>query len=272
MKCVSVHIEVGGFMKLSLLLPGLIVATCASLIVACGKQSNSSNDIVSCPAGNVNTPDGKGCVPVTITPTGIPAGTKIGFFAQSANFPYYNANGSQMNFGSGMRTLLKSAMSVCDRENLSGGLADCGSWLGGYHDIIMQFDGSVANQAKLMIRSAPQTNAYWNYAYSLPNFEQFMLGLFGFYTGNMTAVNNPMKLTTTLWPINANQGFELRATGPSSSYAWWRLLQLQVMNGKIEDPSVQFKLFIDGGNQQMEEVMSGTMVRCQTLNCGVQGL
>ncbi len=259
-------------MKKSLIITSIAISVVTSVLVACGGHKSSGGGGITCPPGQVPSADGASCVGAVPAVTGIPPGTRIGFYAQSSNFPVYSANGSSINFGSGMNTLLKNAMGVCDREHSSGGLASCTAWQSGFHDIVIQFDGSVANQAKLMVRSAPQTNNYWNYAYSLPSFEQFIFGLFGIYTGNMTAVNNPLQLTTTVWPINANQGFELRATGPSSSYAWWRLIQLQVMNGKIEDTSLQYKLYIDGGNQQMLEAMSGTMVRCTTQNCGVQGL
>jgi hypothetical protein len=243
-------------------------------IVACNKGGPNSVAPISCPPGTVY--NGATCVQSVLVPGGIPAGTRIGFFTQSSNYPNPNNGGSTLNQGDGFTTLLKNAMGVCDRElqvgGSNGGISGCAAWAQGYHDMVIVLDGSSANKAKMIIRSYPYVNpANWYY-YSLPSWSQFFTGLVGIYSGNMSGVYDPLVLDMTVWPINNNQGFELRANGPTASYAWWRLIQFRVPNGKIEDPAINYTLYIDGGNQSMQTAASGTMVRCQTQNCGIIGL
>lgn len=268
-------IDLEDFMKGLFKYSWILVALFSGVsFVACNKSSGGGGGgtAVVCPIG-YGSPDGVNCVSTT---GGIPAGTRIGFYAQTSNYPYYTGGGSAMNLGSGFRTLLKNAMGVCDREAAVGGtncgLAACDAWLQGYHDMVLVMDGSTANQAKLVIRSYPYVNPYYNYTCSIPSASNFFANLLGFSAGNVSGVFDPLVLTTTVWPINKDQGFELRANGPTGSYAWWKLMQLQVTNGKIEDPTINFTLYIDGGNQQMLPAVTGTMVRCQTQSCGVTGL
>ena len=243
----------------------------ALAFTACNKSSSSAP--VTCPYGTVY--NGATCIQGNLYPGGIPPGTRIGFYAQTSNFPMLNA-GSVLSQGSGMTALLRDFMGVCDRQSQvggsNGGLSACGAWTQGYHDMVLIFDGSSANQAKLVIRSYPYVDPMYQYQYSLPSLDQFFAGLLGFSAGNVSGVYDPLVLTMTVWPINGNQGFELRANGPTGSYGWGRLMQFQVRNGKIEDPAVNYTLYVDAGNQQMLPAATGTMVRCQTQNCGIQGL
>lgn len=250
----------------------LIGASVAALmVIAACSNSNKSTGGTACPPNMVF--DGANCV--SPTNSGFAAGTQVAFFAQTQNMSgYYNSGGSQMNLGPGFATLLRDAMGTCDRTTnagggSSGGLAACNQWVSGYHDMAILLDGSAANSAKLIMRSSPQVNPFANYYYSIPSFKNFILSFFGFGTGNVSGFYNPLVLDMTVWPANNNAGFEMRAKGPTGSYAWSRLLQLQVLNNKIEDPALGFTLYIDGGNQQMLNAVSGTMVRCQTQNCAL---
>jgi hypothetical protein len=262
------------FMKGLLKYSWVLVALFSGIsFVACNKSSGGGGAPgIVCPVGYVST-NGVNCV---VGVAGVPPGTRIGFYTQTSNYPTYSNGGSTMTLGSGFTTLLANAMGVCNRQNAvggsSGGLAACDAWVQGYHDMVIIMDGSTANQAKLVVRSYPYVNPYYNYSYSIPSVDQFFAGILGIYTGNVSGIFDPLVLTVTIWPVNNSQGFELRATGPTGSYAWWKLIQFQVLNGKIEDPTINFTMYIDGGNQQMLPAVSGTMVRCQTQNCGITGL
>jgi hypothetical protein len=251
-------------------------------IIACSKSSNTSGPApASCPPGYAVGPDGASCILITVVPGGIPGGTKIGFFAQSSNMNGVFPNGTSSVFtqGAGYINILRDAMGVCDRQKVFGGynsgLAGCSVWQAGYHDIVIQMDGSSANQVKMIIRASPNVNPFYQYSASIPSFSQAIGCLLGFCVGNNSGVYNPLVLDMTIWNINNNQGFELRPVtsgGPTGSYAWNKPMQLQVLNGKIEDPALNFRLLIDDGHQNMAEAISGTMLRCTTQNCGINGL
>jgi hypothetical protein len=224
-----------------------------------------------------------------VTALTIPPGVQFGFFAQNNKMnSYYNSGGSTYTIQSGMKTILKYAMGVCDRNATDGGLANCNAWMGNaFHDIMIFANGSQANTVKLVLRAMPDTTCTgytcgW-YSFSLPNFSQFFLGLFGFNTFNNAGAYNPMILDMTINPIcvNANgincedrdstysTGFELRGYAPEgATYKMGRnlLFQVQVPVGKLEDQSWDFNLYYNG-----QTAGSGRMVRCVNANCGVQG-
>lgn len=194
-------------------------------------------------------------------------GQQIGFYAQTSNFTntmFFN-NGSSLTPMAGWKNMLQEAMGVCNRNYSDGGLSDCTAWMNGMHDIVIQLDGSSASSVKVTIRSYPQVNPYSNYYYSLPSPSQFFSALLGFpYITNPTGVFDPMILSGSIWTVNNNQGFEIRSLGPQVSYGWNKTLQLQVAFGKIEDNSFGFNLYWNG-----IQAASGTMVRCQSMNCGL---
>lgn len=215
---------------------------------------------------------GGGAAPViapAIVPYSVPPGTKIGFYAQTTNmnpYGYTNVSGT-MNVQSGWRNMLKEAMGVCDREYSTGGYANCNSWMNGWHDLVIIMDGSQASGVSITVRSMPFISNYYNYYYQFPKFEDAILGFLGFPVGsNPQGFYNPMILNGSIWPVNNSQGFEIRSNGPSYSQGYNKLLQLQVEQGKIEDGSFNFKLYYNGINGL---AASGTMVRCQTQNCGL---
>jgi hypothetical protein len=246
-------------------------------IVACNKSGMGSSTpaVPTCAYGQVY--DGISCVTNTLGNLGVPTGSRIGFFAQTSNFPNYNTQGSTMTISPGWQTFLQYNEGVCNRDYINGGLSACGAWMQGFHDMVIMFDGATANEAKLVIRSYPKIDPYMNYTMNIPSFTQFFAGLFGFYAGNMTGVYNPLVLKTTVWPIGgsatvASKGFELRATGPTGSNGWWRNIQFIVSSGKLEDPYFNYNIYVDNGQQQMALGASGRMIRCTTQNCGVPGL
>ena len=236
------------------------LALSALAIIACGKSGGGFNG------------DGTPAPVIPYTATG----SKIGFVAQNTLAQEVRPDlGSFMTVGQGAKTMMKYAMGVCDRENTNMGLANCNSWMNGFHDIMLFADGSQTTSLKMVVRAFPDTRCTQSgcsyYSVTLPSFGQFVRGLFGFPAGNMAGFYNPMVLDMKVWPINNSQGFELRGYGPSgASFGLGKnlLFQFQVANGKLEDASWDFKLFYNGINNLVYE---GRMVRCNTQDCGVQG-
>lgn len=246
----------------------LIGLMLAFALVGCG-NSSSNNGTASpvSPYGYGYGPtllppcSGVGCVPYAVPQT-----TRIGFYAQTANMTgYYLNNGSTFNIGgAGLKEMLKEAMGVCDRDYANYGFTDCNAWVNGYHDLVFMMDGSTSNQVRLMMRSYPQVNPSFYYGASLPSVSQFFSTMLGFPQYNYQGFFNPMILNATIWPINDSKGFEIRANGPTGSYGYNRLLQLQVTQGKVEDERFSFILYYNA-----HQVATGTMVRCQSLTCGL---
>lgn len=205
----------------------------------------------------------------------IPAGVRVGFFAQNSKMDMlYPNGGSSYVLQSGMNNVLKLAMRTCDRGTYNGGSSACSSWLSGFNDIMLFADGSQASSVKMVLRSMPDSSCqspYYcsNYWYSLPSFQQAILGLFGFNTFNNSNIYNPLVMNMTIWPINDSKGFELRGYAPGADLYYGSgnlLFQFQVPNGKLEDAGWDFQLAYNG-----QIAASGHMVRCQQQNCGVDG-
>jgi hypothetical protein len=203
------------------------------------------------------------CAP-NVPCAGLPP-SNIGFYAESQSMKTYNSSNSILTPNSGYATFLKEALGVCDREQYTGGLASCTSWINGYHDLVFMLDSVNSNSVRVVVRSYPQSQGGSYYSYQLPRWDQFFLGLVGFpIAQNPSGFFNPMILNGTIYPINASQGFEIRAYGPQISYGYNKLLQLQIASGKIQDTQFGFILNWNG-----QAVANGTMVRCQTQNCGL---
>jgi len=90
-----------------------------------------------------------------------------------------------------------------------------------------------------------------------------LLGFSG--SANNAGVFDPMVLDATIWPINNSKGFELRAMGPRMSTAWNKLFQLQVLEGKLEDASWNYKLHFNG-----QLAAEGKGAICQSQYCGME--
>jgi len=197
------------------------------------------------------------------TPYQYPASSQIQFTARKMDnnynsYGYYQLGSLQLQ--SGFRSLLKEAMGVCDRNDISGGQAACDSWMNGTAEIAFQMDNATSSGVRLMIKATPQQN-FWNYYYSMPNIGDFLLGwATGINLANPQGFFNPMVLNSTIWPVNNSQGFEIRANGPTASWAFAKLLQFQVATGKVEDNQFNFQLYYNG-----ILAASGTMQKC-TIN------
>lgn len=249
--------------KLSTLYWFIAAATLAALMAACGKSNDGG--------GPVHDPGVPGVVP----PPQVMQGVKIGFFAQNSKMDvmFNNGGSSYVLQQTGMLEILKYAMRTCDRGQYNGGMAACSSYMSGFNDIMIFANGAQASSVQMIIRSMPDTscsNPYYckNYWYSLPSFQQFLLGMVGFNTFNNCNMYNPLSLNMTVWPINNSQGFELRGYAPGNDLCYnsgGLLFQFQVAQGKFEDLAWNYQLVFNG-----HIAATGRMVRCATANCGLQ--
>lgn len=202
----------------------------------------------------------------------VPQNSVTGFYSQTSNFPagMYMNNGSVLQPQGAMRNILKDAMGVCDRHYSNGGIADCGTWLNGYYDLVFMVNPQNQSQVSVIFRAYPMiSNGHW-YTYGFPSPTQFFWGTVGQLLGmpmqsyNPQGTFNPMILSATINPINDSQGFEIRSYGPQVSAGYNKMLQLQVPFGKIEDANFNYLLQWNG-----DEIARGTLVRCQSPTCGL---
>jgi hypothetical protein len=231
-------------------------------LVACPSPSPSNLGPQPC-----TTPNCQGIVPFV-------PNQPFGFYAQNSNMDYYRPNaGSTLNTNPTQLTrVLRDFMGVCDREHSNGGLANCQSWLTGFHRIEFQTSSSLSNMISFAIASYPQINPNFYFYYQLPSFSEFFAGLGGYPIGNPAGIFNPMFLTMTVNPINNSKGFELRSYGPRFSFASGTLLQLVVPNGKFEDPAFDYAIFVNNipaatAFDLSQAAAYGRMVRCTTQPC-----
>jgi hypothetical protein len=165
-------------------------------------------------------------------------------------------------------------MGVCDRRFYFGGtdagLANCSSWSSGLNDIVFIADGNTSSGVKIIVRSYPLSGSSnsWYYA-SLPNLKDFLAGVIGIGNfHNYQGMYNPLVLDGSLWPWNEDRGFKMQTHAPSGSYANGAAgpaIEFEVSQGKIEDASFNFVL-----KYNYETVLSGRMIRCSKVNCGLQ--
>lgn len=234
----------------------------AALLIATALGCAKSSDGGGAPVGQ---PLPQSCAPNT--PCNILPPSNVGFYAESASMKQggWNTNNSILNPTNNYSAFLRDAMGVCDREYYTGGLSACTSWINGYHDIVFMMDTVNSNAVRVIVRAYPANNSQFSYQYQLPHWSQFLIGLVGFpMVSNPQGFFNPMILNATIYPVNQSQGFEIRAYGPAQSPGYNNLLQLQVPVGKTQDTQFNFVLSWSG-----QQIATGTMVRCQTQNCGL---
>ena len=236
----------------------LFSAGAMSLLSACSNDGGVGNQApqipVSCTSGQ--------CLNYPGTTYQYPANTQILFTSRKTDQfyqPYYSyaQTAGTLTTGSGWTAMLKEAMGICDRESWSAGSASCSYYTSGAAEIAFQMDSSTASGVRLMIKAAPQAS-YYSYYGSSPSLSTFLLGwMTGIWATNPQGYFNPMVLNANIWPVNNNQGFEIRSNGPTVSAASAKLLQLQVATGKVEDNSFSYNLYYNGAL-----AASGTMSRC----------
>ncbi|MGZ3749205.1 MAG: hypothetical protein ACXVB1_00840 [Pseudobdellovibrionaceae bacterium] len=167
--------------------------------------------------------------------------------------------------GNGISEFLKGAMGVCDRGYSDGGLAGCSAWAAGAFDIVMQTPNPQSNSVQVTFRASPRMNPYANYGYSLPSAGQLAGALLGFpVVGNPGAIRNPLQLNMTVSVTNNYQGFEARGYGDFYTTANRSLIQIQIAQGKLQDPRFDYRIAYRG-----QIIVTGTFIRCNTADCGL---
>jgi len=240
--------------KFIFLTAGFLVS---ALVVACGSNSSDStnNTVIQCPAGS--TFQNGYCIGAN---GGVVQTGSVGFYSEN-----WHDRSLTISNGSGLREFLKNAMGVCDRNHSNGGLADCSAWMSGAFDIVMQTPNTQTNSVQVTFRAKPKVNPNAYYSYSLPSAGQLAGAIFGFpVVGSATAVRNPLQLNMTVSVTNNNQGFEARGYGDFYTAANRSLLQVQIAKGKLEDSRFDYRLAYRG-----EVIVTGTFVRCNTADCGL---
>lgn len=232
-------------MKASLIYGIVLAGVFSGLIVACGKN-NSDNPqpqvTYSCPAGSYYASG------YCYNSTGQQLGSVAGLNFISDNYQYRNLSISNSGV---FKNFLVKAMGVCDRATTSGGSSGgiyaCDSWINGYFQAAIQTPATQSTSLAVQFSSYPYVSSNYWYGYQLPSVSQFFLGLVGFPTLDIAgAMRNPLPLNMTVSVINQNKGFEARGYGDLYTYSNRSLIQVVVMNGKLEDQQFDYQIAFEG--------------------------
>mgnify|MGYP001224293663 FL=1 len=215
------------------------------LLIACGenKQTTATNPYATnngCPAGTVYT--NGFCYNQT--------GNQWGYTGTSTNFvsDNYNKKDVKITDTATYKNFLKKAMQVCDQANSNGGIYSCDSWAVGQFQLNVQMAATSSTALRATFSAYPQTNSYYWYGYSLPSASDFFYGMFGFpvYTATIITLN-PLPIDNMVVSlINDSKGFEARAYGDARTVANRSLIQLQVLEGKLEQSAFDYQVGFEG--------------------------
>lgn len=223
------------------LLTSFLAIYTAVLVAGCGGNDNSGGGVIApvgpqCGVGQVW--NGYICM----NTSGIAPGTTVRYYDYNRYFYQggYNIqtqNGDMTIVNSGaFQEFLKQAMGVCDRNiwGIEYGLAKCSNWESGSFQIEFSIDSS--------LKPAVSFTAYpaikW-YQYSLS---------FGISGGGMAF--NPLYLNqnNTFNLINQSKGFEIRAQGSYMNGGGLKLIQIQVLQGTLNDGYFTYDLYFPYNN------------------------
>ncbi|MCX7978044.1 MAG: hypothetical protein N2578_03485 [Bdellovibrionaceae bacterium] len=253
-----------------LILSGVGIALSA-LVTACGSSSSTTAGgggpvPLVCPPGTVAT--NLGCV--NQNGQVVQAGAESGFRT-------HKSWGDQtMNIvnSEAYKQFLREVMGVCDRSSgPSYGLANCNSFVNGYAGMVLQFSNSHPNKVRMTFGVQPSTSLYGWYTATLPTAGNaiscaattILLGMCIMLpdAAQMRAYYNPLPLNMDVSPINNSQGFEARANGPQSSYAYNKLIQVIINNGRVAtDLYFNYQLAYNG-----TVFATGTLLKCNLPSC-----
>lgn len=229
------------------LIASFLVIYSTLMLISCGKDNgNPGNNYgygygvpgnVPVPACPVNTIwNGAACVSNT---GAIPNGGVAQYYDYNRYFYGYGSvvNGDMtISNSAAYKQFLKEAMGLCDRNiwGWEAGLSDCANWVAGSFQVEFAVDSSLKPSVSFTAYPAP---SYFNY---------FMnIGLSG---GG--AAFNPLVLTSnnTFSLINDSKGFEIRAQGSYWNGGGLRLIQIQVVQGTLNDGYFAFDLYYPYNN------------------------
>ncbi|MEN0057723.1 MAG: hypothetical protein AAGB31_02720, partial [Bdellovibrio sp.] len=157
-------------------------------------------------------------------------------YFQSNGWGVTSTNGDMTIVNAGAyKTFLKQAMAVCDRNIWGGqnGLASCDSWVSGALQVSFRMDSSM--RPVITFKAHPA-----------PSFFQWSLS-YGIDAGG--AAFNPLTLQdTTFSLINNSKGFEIRSQGSYWNAGGLRLIQIQVLNGTLNDGYFTYDIYYPHNN------------------------
>lgn len=214
----------------------------AVLMIGCGKDGGGTtvvNPVVSnCPVGYVQ--NGNVCTSGTGTTVPVNPTGNVQFYDYNRNFDSwgYNSVSGDMTItnAAAFKTFLREAMGVCDRNiwGWQAGLASCDNWVSGSFQVSFAVNSSLKPTVQFK-------------AYPAPSFFQ-MYGSFGIDAGGVAF--NPLVLSqnNTFSLINNSQGFEIRAQGSYWNGGGLRLIQIQVLQGTLNDGYFTYDLYYPMNN------------------------
>jgi hypothetical protein len=241
-------------------------------VIACGKGSSTNSNLgnyavvptgtnVGCPAGSQLT-YAYG-YPMCQGPNGLTSpiyqNVMGGNQYQTDNYCYRNLTVTDSGV---FRSFLKEAMGVCDQAHSNGGMADCASWTSGYVKVELMSSG---NQMNIAFYGYPYVNPYYSYSYQMPSLSDFFLGMMGFpmfmEQQTYSVMQNPLYLSMAVYPINDSKGFEGRTYGNMYTVANRSLIQVQIAQGRLGDPSFNYVLsYAPTGTSVSTPFLSGTLI------------
>jgi hypothetical protein len=171
-----------------------------------------------------------------------------------------------------MKEFFKLGMGVCDRAANNYGQANCDYYVQGQMDIILQFPSYMNGYAVATIIARPASNPYYNYQAQFPNGWGLLGIAVGYFTGVYIpdttyytgAYRDPLQLQMAVSPINNNAGFQATGYGDYWTGLNQTLISIKVDNGNVNSTNFNYKFMVSG-----QEAAKGSMVRCQTMNCGL---
>lgn len=211
------------------------------LLNACGNSGGGGGPTPvtgyggNCPVGQVW--NGAMCV---VNGTGIPVNTTVQYYDYNRvfnNYGYQAASGDlTITNSAAYQTFLREAMGVCDRMiwGWDSNLAKCSNWVSGSFKVSFSINSSM--RPTVSFEAAPA-----------PSFFQFYFS-FGIDAGG--AAFNPLVLTNnnTYSLINESKGFEIRAQGSYWNGGGLRLIQIQVLQGTLNDGYFTYDLYYPHNN------------------------
>lgn len=222
------------------LLISLMAIYSAVLMIGCGKDGGGSTPVApvtGCPVGHILS----GNVCVLTTGTNTVNGTVQfydynRYFVQSGYGVSTSSGDMTITNAGAYKTFLKEAMGICDRNiwGIQAGLSSCDNWVSGS----FQVSFSVNSSLKPVVRFE---------AYPAPSFFQGFINI-GIDAGGVAF--NPLILNqnNTFSLINDSKGFEIRANGSYWNGGGLRLIQIQVVQGTLNDGYFTYELYYPYNN------------------------
>lgn len=210
----------------------------AFFLNACGNSGGGGGATpvtpYACPVGQVW--NGAGCV----IGGGITPNTTVQYYDYNRVFNAWgsvSANGDLVITHSGAyQAFLREAMGICDRSiwGWDSGLARCENWVSGSFQVSFSVNSGLTPSVKF--EAAPA-----------PSFFQYYIN-FGINAAGVAF--NPLILTTnnTYSLINNSKGFEIRAQGSYWNGGGLRLIQIQVLQGTLNDGYFTYDLYYPYNN------------------------